>query len=81
VDAAPRREVLDDHEGPVTVEAYTVMHDRGGEAEVALVATLTPGGRRVWARSTDPAVMGRLVAEEGCGRPAEVAGPEADLRI
>ena len=42
--APARRELADDHAGPVTVEAYTVMHDRDDDPEPALVAVLTPTG-------------------------------------
>src|SRR5690606_12195358 len=66
VDAAPGREVVGDHEGPATVEAYTVMHSRDGAPERALVAVLTPDGRRAWATSEDPAVMAAMVDEECC---------------
>lgn len=79
VDAAPHREVAPDHEGPVIVEAYTVMHGRDGAPEVALAACLVPDGRRTWARSSDADLMNRFVAEEACGLPAEVRG--GDLRL
>jgi acetyl-CoA C-acetyltransferase len=72
VDAAPHRQVAADHEGPVTVDAYTVMHGRDGEPEVALVACLLGDGRRTWARSTDPDLMTRFVTEETSGLAAEV---------
>jgi acetyl-CoA C-acetyltransferase len=72
VDTAPHRDVAPDHAGPVTVEAYTVMHSRDNEPERALVAALTEDGHRTWATSTDADLMALLVAEEGCGRPADV---------
>ncbi|MBK5222663.1 MAG: acetyl-CoA acetyltransferase [Acidimicrobiia bacterium] len=72
VDAVPAREAAVEHEGPVTVEAYTVMHGRDGAAERALAACLLPDGRRTWAASTDPDVMATFVADEGCGRAARV---------
>jgi acetyl-CoA C-acetyltransferase len=72
VDAAPRRTVVADHEGPVTVEAYTVMHGRDGQPEVALAACLTPDGSRCWATSGDAQLMALLVAEEGAGRTGRV---------
>jgi acetyl-CoA C-acetyltransferase len=72
VDAAPRREVLGGYDGPVTVEAYTVMHDRSSSPEAAMVACLTPAGQRTWTKSTDPDLMELLVTEEGCGRPGTV---------
>jgi acetyl-CoA C-acetyltransferase len=72
VDTAPHRDVVTDHTGLVTVEAYTVMHSRDNEPERALVAALTEDGHRTWATSDDADVMALLVAEEGCGHPGEV---------
>jgi acetyl-CoA C-acetyltransferase len=71
VDAVPGREVRGDHEGPVTVEAYTVMHDRSGVPVQAIAATLTAAGERAWATSDDPAVLDELLDdEEHVGDPA-----------
>lgn len=71
VDAAPHREVVgDDHEGPITVEAYTVMHGRDGAREVGFVAGLLDDGRRTWCSTNDANLLATLVAEECCGRPA-----------
>lgn len=72
VDTAPHRDVVGDHAGPATIEAYTVVHNRDNEAERALVALLTDDGHRTWATSDDADLMALLVAEEGCGRAAEV---------
>lgn len=70
-DAAPRRDVVgDDHEGPITVEAYTVMHGRDGTREVGFVAGLLADGRRTWCSSNDADLLATLVAEECCGRSA-----------
>lgn len=64
VDALGQRAAVDDHEGDVTVEAYTVMHERDGSPQVANVACLVPGGARVWATSTDPDLMAALLSDE-----------------
>ncbi|MCB1013854.1 MAG: acetyl-CoA acetyltransferase [Acidimicrobiales bacterium] len=70
-EAGPARGVApDDHDGPVTVEAYTVMHDRDGRPEVAIVAALLPDGRRTWGTARDDATMATLVGDEGVGRAA-----------
>ncbi len=47
VDALPRREEAGDYAGAVTVDSYTVMHDRAGR----------PGARAAWpcSRPTGPA--------------------------
>jgi acetyl-CoA C-acetyltransferase len=70
VDALPRRELAEDHEGAVTIETYTVMHDRENQPERALVACLTEDGRRAWGTSTDGATMKAMIAEEFVGRAA-----------
>jgi acetyl-CoA C-acetyltransferase len=70
VDATPKREVAEDAEGAATVESYTVMHDRDGAPETAIVACLLPDGRRAWANSTEPDVLVRLTTEDVIGRPA-----------
>ncbi|MBA2279817.1 MAG: acetyl-CoA acetyltransferase [Acidimicrobiia bacterium] len=60
--------------GPVSVEAYTVMHDRAGDAEVGLCALLTPAGERAWGRTDDDAALAAMVDTEVVGRDAELAG-------
>jgi acetyl-CoA C-acetyltransferase len=71
VDALPARELDDTFAGAVTIEAYTVMHDRDSQPEGALLATRTPAGQRAWASSTDADVMAELLAAEAVGRSAE----------
>ena len=75
VDALPRRdlcEVVGDADGPVTVETSTVMHDRDGAPERAIVAALLADGRRAWGDSTDPDTMGRFVEAETHGDPGTI---------
>jgi acetyl-CoA C-acetyltransferase len=72
-DRSPRREALANYAGPITTEAYTVMYGADGP-ETAYVAGLTPSGERVWASSTHPDVLGAMIEEEFCGRPARVDG-------
>ncbi|MDZ7679012.1 MAG: acetyl-CoA acetyltransferase [Acidimicrobiales bacterium] len=72
VDLAPHRDVITDHHGPATIEAYTVMHTRDGEPATLMAAALTPDGHRAWATSDDPELMAHAVAEELCGREAAV---------
>ncbi len=79
VDAFPRRSVAAGYHGPVTVEAYTVAHDRAGEPERAFVAALAPDGRRAWATSADPDLLAAMEREELCGRPASFAGGDVHV--
>ena len=70
VDALPARQPAPEHEGPVTVESYTVMHERDGTPGLGIVACLLPDGRRAWGNVTDPVVLKDMTHEEQCGRPA-----------
>ncbi len=74
IDALPRTTVADgeDAAGPVTIEAYTVMHDRDGRPETAFAAVRLPDGRRAWATSKDPSLTAALCEGEWVGRPARV---------
>ncbi|MCU1449991.1 MAG: acetyl-CoA acetyltransferase [Acidimicrobiales bacterium] len=72
VDALPRRDSVADHEGDVTIESYTVMHERDGSPAIGLVACLLPDGRRTWANTTEPGLMKTMTLEEFCGRPARL---------
>ncbi len=73
VDAAPSRELAEDHEGPVTVESYTVMHERDGSLGTGVVAALCPDGRRSWATTTDTDLMARLETDDLVGTAATVS--------
>ncbi len=72
IDAMPRRELADgpDAAGPVTIEAYTVMHDRDGNPETAFVACRLADGRRAWGASTAAALAGAMCVGEWVGRSA-----------
>lgn len=80
VDALPRREAVDAYEGDVTIESYTVMHERDGSPSNAIVACLLPSGERTWAASTDADLMAVMVTEEVCGRAGKVDG-EGQVRL
>jgi acetyl-CoA C-acetyltransferase len=72
VDALARRSPALNHEGDVTIETYTVVHDRTGEPEFAILALLTEDGRRTWGNVSDPDDMLGLMENEGCGRKARI---------
>ena len=69
VDARPRRELDESVDGPVEVESAVVTFDRGGAPSHALVACLTPEGRRAWGATTDPDAMARFTTVETAGDP------------
>ena len=82
VDEFPLREALVDFDGPVTIESYTVAHQRG-EPQRAIATCLTEDreqGKRTWATLNDPDLMSAMMREEFCGRDARVDG-RGNLRI
>jgi acetyl-CoA C-acetyltransferase len=73
IDRFPSREVCEEWDGPVTVEACTVMYSRGGEPETGLLAVLLADGRRAWGTTTDADALKRMVTEECIGQSAHLA--------
>jgi len=73
VDAFPLREARIDWEGPVTLEAYTVAHQKG-QPRIAHVACLTDDGKRSWATVSEPALLAVMMREEFCGRRGRIDG-------
>lgn len=64
IDALPSRQVVADHEGPATIETWTVMHGKDGEPQLAIVAMLLDDGRRAWGTTDDPDALVVMVAED-----------------
>jgi acetyl-CoA C-acetyltransferase len=80
VDATPRRQLARGYEGPVTIEAYTVMHDRDGAPRHGIASALTPSGDRTWTQTDDPASVAAMTHSDWCGRAA-VAGANSHLEL
>lgn len=81
VDAGEQRAPAPTLEGDMTVETYTVVHDRQGRPQRGILALLDAEGRRGWANVTTAAELAELEAEEGCGRNVKVHGDgRVDLR-
>jgi acetyl-CoA C-acetyltransferase len=66
--------------GPAVIEAYTVMHDQGGEPETAIVTALLPSGSRTWRTSRRSDIVAAMVREEFCGRPIALI-PDGEFRV
>ena len=81
VDALPATTPVEHHEGPVTVEAYTVMHERDGSPDNAVVACRTPDGGRTWGLSRDPDLLRAMCTQELVGTEGELRGDEATLTV
>jgi acetyl-CoA C-acetyltransferase len=60
VDATPTRRAAPEYSGPVTIEAWSVMHDRDGTPTIGIVACLTPDGDRTWANTRKPDLLDTL---------------------
>ena len=73
VDVTPRREVAGSYAGPVTLEATSVAFERDGAPGHAIVAGLTPDGRRVLANTRDPETMVSMTETAWEGRTVTVA--------
>lgn len=69
IDAMPKRQLAApaDAQGWVTVEAYSVMHDRQGAPERAIVSCLLDDGRRAWADTFDTAIGRDMCENEWVG--------------
>jgi acetyl-CoA C-acetyltransferase len=80
VSALAQRASDADASGEVTVETYSVPYDPDGSPARAVVACLTPDGRRSWASVTDPDQLELLVVEECCGRLGRLRDGVVDLR-
>jgi acetyl-CoA C-acetyltransferase len=64
----PRRQ----GDGAVTVETYTVVHGRDGQASHAVVAGRLHDGARVWSKTEDESALRALESSELIGSLAEV---------
>ncbi len=72
-DASTTRSVVEDWEGPVTVETGTVMHSREGEPENGVLALLLDDGRRAWGTTQDRDALKLMMTEDLVGQPAHRA--------
>jgi acetyl-CoA C-acetyltransferase len=73
VDALPKRGVARDHDGAVSIEAYSVMYGDDGAPKVGHAAVRLPDGRRAWGNVTDRDAAAAMTRDEFCGRVARLA--------
>ena len=74
VDALPQREVVADYDGEVTVESFTVVHERDGSLGTGFVACLTDDGQRAWGATRDADEMKALEESDMIGTRALLSG-------
>ncbi len=72
VDRQPARTVAARYDGPIAIEASTVVYERDGAPSLGIVAGLTPDGRRAWGNTRQPDLLKALTTEELDGRPAHL---------
>jgi acetyl-CoA C-acetyltransferase len=58
--------IIDTWSGPATIATYSVLHDRNGPSSGLAICDVDGG--RVYAKTTDAAVLAAWEAEEWCGR-------------
>ena len=80
IDAVEGRDVLEGYVGPVTIEGWTVMHERDGSASRAHAACLTPTGARVWGVSADDDLMATFESSD-VGGAAAVVDTDGTLQL
>jgi acetyl-CoA C-acetyltransferase len=74
-DAVP---VVDEHDGPAVVAAYSVVHDRDGSPGHALLVCDLPGGSRAYARTADPEMCSRAERVELVGETVVLESVRVD---
>ena len=80
VDASPSRQPAEGYAGPVTIEAWSVMHEREGEPSLGIAACLTPDGRRTWANTRKPDLLEALKGDTLDHHAADLL-PDGELEI
>jgi acetyl-CoA C-acetyltransferase len=75
IDSLPARALADSEAAaaaPATIEAYTVMFERGGTPQHAIAACLLRDGRRAWATSNDVDAATAMTEGEWVGRRVRI---------
>jgi acetyl-CoA C-acetyltransferase len=75
VDAQPRC-VSEPRDGEVTVESFTVTHERDGEPDRLIIAARSSDNVRSWCHSTDNALMADAEASDLLGRQGQIRSGE-----
>ena len=74
IDALPSRGVVGDYDGEVTVESFTVVHERDGSLGTGFVACMLDDGQRAWGATRDPDEMKALEEGDLIGTRALLSG-------
>ena len=68
----PARRARSDYAGPAAIEAYTVVHQRDGTADAAIISALTPHGERSVIRTADRDVIEAIASDDPSGWPISI---------
>ena len=81
IDTDTGPDVADDSfAGPVTIETWTVMHERDGSAARAHAALRTDDGHRTWGVTSDASVMAMMEVDDVVGLRGTIDA-EGELRL
>jgi acetyl-CoA C-acetyltransferase len=80
VDALPSRTLCESPDGPIEIEAWTVLHGREGNPENGFVVGLLADGQRAWGTSQDAGMLQTMLTEELGGRKAHLS-PEGSFAL
>jgi acetyl-CoA C-acetyltransferase len=72
----PTRRARADYTGPATIEAYTVVYQRDGNAETTILTALTPEGERAVIRTPDREVIDAVASEDRVGWRAGIGAQQ-----
>ena len=64
LNATPQTKLVDEYDGPGTLETFVVMHERDGSPAMGTVAVRVGDGARTWANTTDADVIAWLESGE-----------------
>jgi acetyl-CoA C-acetyltransferase len=73
--------IVEAHEGPATIAAYSVVHGRDGAPDRALLVCDVAGGGRCYAHALTPDLLASLEAEEWVGRTVSLASSRSDAGV
>jgi acetyl-CoA C-acetyltransferase len=73
LESVPVREVVSTYDGDARVVTYTVAHQRDGSPEWGLIVGEIEGGRRIYAKVTDPVALQDMEQRELVGTVVRVS--------
>ncbi|MBW8059272.1 MAG: hypothetical protein FVQ78_02865 [Solirubrobacterales bacterium] len=72
----PARRARTDYTGPATIEAYTVVYQRDGDPDAAIVSALTPDHDRALIRTPDRDIVDAILSNDPIGWSIGIAADQ-----